>query len=70
MDQSEFPDLDVGAAASGNSNAPTQSKADGAMMFTGGASATSGAATEERKVPTKPVFRGKANFGGATNEEV
>jgi len=75
----DFPDLEAGAAA-GNSNAPL-SKADGAMQWSGMGTANGprseqpqgfGAAGEERKQATKPVFRGKAklNLAGASNEEV
>ena len=81
MDTQDFPDIGD-AAASGNS--PTQpgaSKANSAMMFSGGAAArgprvagedgaTGG--EEVKAAATKPVFRGKAKFqtGGASNEEV
>ena len=69
------------AASGATNNEPaTVSKANGAMMFSGGAAARGPRAapsSEENKVatsagPTKPVFRGKGKFttGGASNEEI
>jgi hypothetical protein len=71
----DFPDLDQ--ANKGGGAQENQSKANSAMIFTFGA-ATTGARgpeegqmnIEERKAATKPVFRGKARLGGASNEEV
>ena len=80
MDTQDFPDLDD-ATKAGKGVAAT-SKADGAMMFTGGSTAKGARREdgdrqdEEAKAPvkeaTKPVFRGKAKFstGGASNDEV
>ena len=67
------------AASGATNNEPaTVSKANGAMMFSGGAAARGPRAapsSEENKMtagPTKPVFRGKGKFtvGGASNEEM
>jgi hypothetical protein len=83
MDTQDFPDLaDAAAAATPNTNnsgGSGVSKANGAMMFSGGAAArgprAAGEGTEEVRMnagATKPVFRGKAKLvaGGASNEEV
>ena len=74
MDQQDFPDLEAANTGSGEQ---TRSKADGAMMFGGGAMARGPRedkpAGEEIKMGgTKPVFRGKAklNLGGAGNDDV
>lgn len=79
MDQQDFPDLDdSGKGSNSNDAAATQSKANSAMMFSGGAAArgprNAQDGNEEAKTTTatKPVFRGKGKFatGGATNEEM
>ena len=80
MDQQDFPDLADAASGSANNASPGESKANSAMMFSGGAAARGPRAaqsSEENKVTagpekTKPVFRGKGKFttGGASNEEM
>ena len=79
MDQQDFPDLADAASGSANNASPGESKANSAMMFSGGAAARGPRAaqsSEENKVAgpekTKPVFRGKGKFttGGASNEEM
>jgi len=81
MDQQDFPDLaDAANGSKATGNAGGASKANSAMMFSGGAAARGPRAAgdgaqgaEEIKTgATKPVFRGKAKFatGGATNEEM
>ena len=79
MDQQDLPDLADAASGSANNASPGESKANSAMMFSGGAAARGPRAapsSEENKVAgpekTKPVFRGKGKFttGGASNEEM